>query len=197
MKKCLNKIIKYVTIYVDKENNTKKIMGGNKMGEIKRVDGQVLRRELEEMGRLTVYYDLLQDKLDSLNDIIYSHHNKTREEINLLMLETNEIEKVLAELWEKLNILQLFKDIENGEQEENQDFALEKNGNFTTLNLIITFKKYLHKKGVDTLGGRGEYKKMEVLEKFVIETKKLPQNFEVMKQTEQKNFIIENGIFQQ
>ena len=172
-------------------------MGGNKMGEIKRVDGQVLRRELEEMGRLTVYYDLLQDKLDSLNDIIYSHHNKTREEINLLMLETNEIEKVLAELWEKLNILQLFKDIENGEQEENQDFALEKNGNFTTLNLIITFKKYLHKKGVDTLGGRGEYKKMEVLEKFVIETKKLPQNFEVMKQTEQKNFIIENGIFQQ
>ena len=168
-----------------------------KMGKLIRVDGQILRRELEEMGRLTTYYDLLQEELDSLNDIIYSHHNKTREEINILMLKTNEIEKVLAELWEKLNILQLFKDIENGEQEDNQDIELEKNGNFTTLNLVITFKKFIHKKGVDTLGGRGTYKKMEVLEKFIIETKKLPQNFEFMKQNEQKNFIIENGIFQQ
>ena len=167
------------------------------MREIKRVDGQVLRKELKEMGRLTIYYDLLQDKLDSLNDIIYSHHNKTQEEINVLMVETNEIEKVLTALWEKLNILQLFRDIENGEQEENQDIELEKNGNFTTLKMVVTFKKFLHKKGVDTLGGRGEYKKMEVLEKFVIENKKLPQNFEVMKQNEQKNFIIENGIFQQ
>ena len=167
------------------------------MKEIKRVDGQVLRRELAEMGRLTVYYDLLQDKLDSLNDIIYSHHNKTKQEINSLMAETNEIEKVLAALWEKLNILELFKSIENGEQEENQDFELEKNGNFTILKMVITFKKFLHKKGVDTLGGRGNYKKMEVLEKFVIENKKLPQNFEVMKQNEQKSFIIENGVFQQ
>ena len=166
------------------------------MGEMKRVNGQILRRELAEMGRLTIYYDLLQEELDSLNDIIYSHHNKTREEINILMLKTNEIEKVLAELWEKLSILQLFKDIENGEQEENQDFEIEKNGSFTTLELVITFKKFLHKKGVDTLGGRGEYKKMEVLEKFTIETKKLPQNFESMKQNDQKNFIIENGIFQ-
>ena len=167
------------------------------MKEIKRVDGQVLRRELAEMGRLTVYYDLLQDKLDSLNDIIYSHHNKTKQEINSLMAETNEIEKVLAALWEKLNILELFRSIENGEQEENQDFELEKNGNFTILKMVITFKKFLHKKGVDTLGGRGNYKKMEVLEKFVIENKKLPQNFEVMKQNEQKSFIIENGVFQQ
>ena len=167
------------------------------MKEIKRVDGQILRRELKEMGRLTIYYDLLQDKLDKLNDIIYSQHDKTQEEINILMLETNEIEKVLTELWEKLNILQLFKDIENGDQEDNQDIILEKNGNFTTLNLVITFKKFVHKKGVDTLGGRGTYKKMEVLEKFVIETKKLPENFESMKQNEQKNFIIENGIFQQ
>lgn len=167
------------------------------MGEIKRVDGQILRRELKEMGRLTIYYDLLQDKLDKLNDIIYSHHDKTREEINVLMVETNEIEKVLAALWEKLNILQLFKDIENGDQEDNQDIEIEKNGNFTTLEMITTFKKFLHKKGVDTLGGRGTYKKMEVLEKFVIETKKLPENFESMKQNEQKNFIIENGIFQQ
>ena len=47
------------------------------------------------------------------------------------------------------------------------------------------------------MGGRGTFIKMEVLEKFVIETKKLPQNFEVMKQNEQKDFIIENGIFQQ
>ena len=167
------------------------------MGEMKRVDGQILRRELEEMGRLTIYYDLLQEELDSLNDIIYSNHNKTQQEISILMLKTNEIEKVLAELWEKLSILQLFKDIENGEQEENQDIELEKNGNFTTLNLIITFKKFLHKKGVDTLGGRGEYKKMEVLEKFTIETKKLPENFETLKPEEQKNFIIENGVFQQ
>ena len=85
----------------------------------------------------------------------------------------------------------------NGEQEDNQDIILEKNGNFTTLNLIVTFKKFLHKKGVDTLGGRGEYKKMEVLEKFIIENKKLPENFGFMSQNEQKNFIIENGIFQQ
>ena len=167
------------------------------MKEIIRVDGQILRRELKEMGRLNIYYDLLQDKLDKLNNIIYSNHDKTREEINILMCETNEIEKVLTELWEKLNILQLFKDIENGEQEENQDIELEKNGNFTTLNLVITYKKFLHKKGFDTLGGRGSYKKMEVLEKFIIETKKLPENFEFMRQNEQKNFIIENGIFQQ
>ena len=167
------------------------------MKEIKRVDGQVLRRELAEMGRLTTYYDLLQDKLDLLNDVIYSHHDKPREEINSLMAETNEIEKVLAELWEKLNILQLFKDIENGEQEEDKDFELETNGSFTTLKLIITFKKFIHKKGKDTLGGRGEFKKMEVLEKFVIETKKLPQNFETLKLEEQKNFIIESGVFQQ
>ena len=167
------------------------------MEKIKRVNGQVLRKELEEMGRLTIYYDLLQEELDKLNDIIYSHHNKTQQEINIMMLKTNEIEKVLTELWEKLKILQLFKDIENGEQEENQDIELEKNGNFTTLNLIITFKKFLHKKGVDTLGGRGSYKKMEVLEKFTIETKKLPENFEFMNQNEQKNFLIENGVFQQ
>ena len=167
------------------------------MKETIRVDGQVLRRELAEMGRLSIYYDLLQEELDSLNDIIYSHHSKTREEINILMLKTNEIEKVLAELWEKLSVLQLFKDIENGEQEDNQDIEIEKNGNFTTLNLVITFKKFLHKKGVDTLGGRGTYKKMEVLEKFVIENKKLPENFGFMKQNEQKNFIIENGVFQQ
>ena len=167
------------------------------MREIKRVDGQILRRELAELGRLNIYYDLLQKELDRLNDIIYSHHDKTHEEINILMTETNEIEKVLDELWEKLNILQLFKDIENGEQEENQDFGLEKNGNLTQLSLVITFKKFIHKKGVETLGGRGTYKKMEVLEKFVIETKKLPENFETLKPEEQKNFIIENGIFQQ
>ena len=167
------------------------------MKEIKLVDGQILRRELKELGRLTIYYDLLQDKLDSLNDIIYSHHDKTQEEINVLMLETNEIEKVLAALWEKLTVLQLFKDIENGDQEDNQDIEIEKNGDFTTLYLVITFKKFIHKKGVDTLGGRGSYKKMEVLEKFVIENKKLPENFESMKQNEQKTFIIENGIFQQ
>ena len=167
------------------------------MGEMKRVDGQVLRKELEKMEKMNAEYDKLQDNLDLLNDVIYSHHDKTREEINILMVETNEIEKVLAELWEKLNILQLFKDIENGEQEDNQDIELEKNGNFTTLNLVITYKKFVHKKGVDTLGGRGEYKKMEVLEKFIIENKKLPENFEFMKQNDQKNFIIENGIFQQ
>ena len=167
------------------------------MKEIKRVNGQILRKELVEMGRLTIYYDLLQAKLDLLNDIIYSHHDKTQEEVNVLMLETNEIENVLAALWEKLNILQLFRDIEDGDQEDNQDFELEKNGNSTTLKLIITFKKFIHKKGVDTLGGRGDYKKMEVLEKFTIENKKLPENFESMKQNEQKNFIIENGIFQQ
>ena len=168
-----------------------------KMGEIKRVDGQILRKELKEMEKRNAEYDKLQDKLDLLNDVIYSHHDKTKEEINVLMIETNEIENVLSTLWEKLNILQLFKDIEDGEQEDNQDIILEKNGNFTILKLVITFKKFLHKKGVDTLGGRGEYKKMEVLEKFVIETKKLPENFEFMKQNEQKNFIIENGIFQQ
>ena len=167
------------------------------MKEITRVDGQVLRRELEEMGRLNIYYDMLQEELDRLNDIIYSHHDKTSKEINIMLLKTNEIEKVLAELWEKLKILQLYRDIENGEQEENQDIELETNGNLTTLKLIITFKKFLHKKGVDTLGGRGEYKKMEVLEKFVIESKKLPENFETLKPEEQKNFIIENGIFQQ
>ena len=167
------------------------------MSEMKRVNGQVLRKELLELGRLNTYYNLLQDELDKLNDIIYSNHNKTHQEINVMMLKTNEIEKVLTELWEKLSILQLFKDIENGEQEENKDFELEKNGSFTTLNLVITFKKFIHKKGIDTLGGRGSYKKMEVLEKFVIETKKLPENFETLKPEEQKNFIIENGIFQQ
>ena len=167
------------------------------MGEIKRVNGQILRKELKEMEKLSVEYDTLQDKLDSLNDVIYSHHDKTQEEINALMLETNEIEKVLAALWKKLDILQLFRDIENGDQEENQDFELEKNGNFTTLSLVITYKKFLHKKGFDTLGGRGSYKKMEVLEKFVIESKKLPENFGFMSQNEQKNFIIENGVFQQ
>ena len=167
------------------------------MNEIKRVNGQVLREELEKMDKMNAEYDILQSKLDSLNDIIYSHHDKTREEINVLMLETNEIEKVLAELWKKLNILQLFKDIETGDQEESQDIEIEKNGAFTTLKMIITFKKFLHKKGVDTLGGRGEYKKMEVLEKFVIESKKLPENFEAMKQNDQKNFIVENGVFQQ
>ena len=168
-----------------------------KMREIKRVDGQMLRKGLTEMEKLNVEYDTLQEKLDKLNDIIYSHHDKTREEIGVLMAETNEIENVLSELWEKLNILQLFRDIEDGDQEENQDIILEKNGAFTTLNLVITFKKFLHKKGVDTLGGRGTYKKMEVLEKFIIENKKLPENFGFMKQSEQKNFIIENGIFQQ
>ena len=161
------------------------------MGEIKRVNGQILRRELEEMDRLTTYYDLLQEELDRLNDIIYSHHNKNQSEINIMILKTNEIEKVLNELWEKLTILQLFKDIEKGEQEENQDFELEKNGNFTTLKIIITYKKFIHKKG------SGSYKKMEVREKFVIETKKLPEGFETLKPEEQKNFIIENGIFQQ
>ena len=167
------------------------------MREIKRVNGKELRKELREFEKLNAEYDTLQDKLDLLNDVIYSHQDKTQEEINALMLETNEIENELAKRWEKLNILQLFKDLENGEQEDNQDLEIEKNGAFTTLKLIITYKKFLHKKGVDTLGGRGEYKKMEVLEKFVIESKKLPENFEFMKQNEQKNFIIEHGIFQQ
>ena len=166
------------------------------MKELKRVNGQILRKELAEMEKMNTEYDTLQEKLDKLNDIIFSHHNKTREEINVLMVETNEIENILSGLWEKLKILQLFKDLENGEQEDNQDIILEKNGNFTTLDLVITFKKFLHKKGVDTLGGRGTYKKMEVLEKFVIETKKLPENFGFMKQHEQKTFIIENGTFQ-
>ena len=167
------------------------------MKEIKRVKGQTLRKELREFEKLNDEYDTLQDKLDLLNDVIYSHHDKTQQEINILMAETTRIENILSELWEKLSILELFKDIENGEQEDNQDVVLEKNGSFTTLNLVITYKKFLHKKGVDTLGGRGEYKRMEVLEKFVIETRKLPENFEFMKQNEQKNFIIENGIFQQ
>ena len=167
------------------------------MKEIKRVKGQTLRKELREFEKLNDEYDTLQDKLDKLNDIIYSHHDKTQEEINVLMLETTRIENQLAKIWEKLSILELFKSIENGEQEDNQDITVEKNGNFTTLDLVITYKKFLHKKGIDTLGGRGEYKRMEVLEKYVIETKKLPENFEAMKQNEQKNFIIENGIFQQ
>ena len=167
------------------------------MKEIKRVNGQILRKELEKLEKLNIEDDTLQDKLDLLNDVIYSHHDKTQEEINILMLETTRIENILSELWEKLSILELFKSIENGEQEDNKDIEIEKNGNFTTLNLIITYKKFLHKKGVDTLGGRGEYKKMEVLEKFVIENKNLPENFESMKQNDQKNFIIENGIFQQ
>ena len=167
------------------------------MKEIKRVNGQVLRKELERLEILNAEYDTLQVKLDLLNDIIYSHHDKTQQEINALMCETTQIENDLAKIWEKLKILELFKSIENGEQEDNQDLEIEKNGNFTTLNLVITFKKFLHKKGVDTLGGRGEYKKMEVVEKWVIESKKLPENFEVMQQNEQKNFIIENGIFQQ
>ena len=166
------------------------------MREIKRVNGQTLRKELERLEILGVEYDTLQDKLDVLNDIIYSHHDKTLEEINVLMAETNEIENQLEKLGKKLNILELFKALENGEQEDNQDLEIEKNGAFTTLTLVVTFKKFLHKKGKDTLGGRGEYKKMEVLEKFVIESKKLPENFEFMKQNEQKNFIIENGIFQ-
>ena len=167
------------------------------MKEIKRVNGQILRKELKRLESLNAEYDKLQDKLDLLNDVIYSHHDKTQQEINILMLETTQIENQLSKIWEKLNILELFKSIENGEQEENQDLEIEKNGAFTTLTLIITYKKFLHKKGIDTLGGRGEYKRMEVVEKFVIESKNLPENFEFMKQNEQKNFIIENGIFQQ
>ena len=166
------------------------------MKEIKRVNGQILRKELKRLESLNAEYDKLQDKLDLLNDVIYSHHDKTQQEVNILMLETTQIENQLSKIWEKLNILQLFKDLENGEQEDNQDLEIEKNGAFTTLNLVITFKKFLHKKGVDTLGGRGEYKRMEVVEKFVIESKNLPENFEFMKQNEQKNFIVENGIFQ-
>ena len=167
------------------------------MREIKRVNGQILRKELREFEKLNIEYNTLQEKLDLLNDVIYSHHDKTHEEITSLMAETNEIENQLSQLWEKLNILELFKSVENGEQEDNQDFEIEKNGNFTNLNLVITYKKFVLKKGVDTLGGRGAYKEMEVLEKFVIETEKLPKNFEFMKQNDQKNFIIENGIFQQ
>ena len=167
------------------------------MTTTKQVNGQELRKDLEEMKAMENEYDTLQAKLDSLNDIIYSHHNQTKEEISVLMNETNEIEKVLNELWKKLNILQLFLTIEDGEQEDSQDIEIEKNDHFTTLKLVITFKKFLHKKGVDTLWGRGSYKKMEVLEKYVIETEKLPENFEFMKQNDQKNFIIENGIFQQ
>ena len=167
------------------------------MKEIKLVNGQILRKDLKEMEKMEVEYDTLQEKLDSLNDVIYSHHDKTREEISVLMLETNEIEQVMAELWKKLNILQLFKDVEYGEEEENEDIEIEKNDHFTTLTLVITLKKFVHKKGVDTLGGRGRYEQLEVLEKFVIETEKLPENFASMKQNEQKNFMIENGIFQQ
>ena len=167
------------------------------MKEITRVDGKVLRKELERLEQLNIDYDKLQDKLDLLYDVIYSHNNKTKEEISALMAETTQIENDLAELGEKLETLELFKSIEDGEQEDNKDILIEKNGSFTILNLIITYKKFLHKKGIDTLGGRGKYKKMEVLEKFIIETKKLPENFEGMKQNDQKNFIIENGIFQQ
>ena len=167
------------------------------MSETKRVDGQILRKELKEFEKMNDEYDSLQEKLDNLNDIIYSHHNKTQEEISVLMLETNEIEQVLEELWKKLNLLQLYLDVEGGEEEENQDIEIEKNDHFTTLTLVITHKKFVHKKGIDTLGGRGKYKKLEVIEKFVIENSKLPENFEYMKPNEQKNFVIENGIFQQ
>ena len=167
------------------------------MEEIIRVNGQILRKELREFEKLNAEYDTLQDNLDLLNDVIYSHHDKTHEEITSLMTETNEIENQLSQLWEKLNILELFKSIEDGEQEDNQDLEIEKNGDFTNLNLVVTFKKFVLKKGVDTLWGRGAYKEMEVLEKFVIETEKLPKNFEFMKENDQKNFIIENGIFQQ
>ena len=167
------------------------------MKEITRVGGKVLRKELERLEQLNINYNTLQDRLDLLYDVIYSHNNKTKEEINALMAETTQIENDLAELGEKLETLELFKSIEDGEQEDNQDLEIEKNGAFTTLSLVRTYKKFLHKKGVETLGGRGEYKKMEVSEKFIIETKKLPENFEFMKQNDQKNFIIENGIFQQ
>ena len=84
------------------------------MKEIKRVNGQVLRKELREFEVLNIEYDELQDKLDLLNDIIYSHHNKTQEEINILMLETTQIENQLEKLGKKLNILDIFKDLENG-----------------------------------------------------------------------------------
>ena len=167
------------------------------MGETKRVDGQELRKGLQEMEKMEAKYDTLQEKLDNLNDIIYSHHNKTKEEINILMSETNVIEQVMADLWKKLNILQLFRDIEDGVQEDSQEFEIEKNAHLTTLQMVITFKKFVHKKGYDTLGGRGSYKELEVLEKFVIENTKLPENFEAMKQNEQKNYIIEHGVFQQ
>ena len=167
------------------------------MKEIKRVTGQTLRKELKKLEILIVEYDTLQDKLDLLNDVIYSHHDKTQQEINIMMLETTQIENQLEKLGKKLSILELFKSIENGEQEDNKDFEIEKNGAFTTLELIITFKKFLHKKGIDTLGGRGEYKRMEVLEKYVIESKNLPENFEFMSQKEQKIFIIDNGVFHQ
>ena len=56
------------------------------MGEIKRVNGQILRKALKEMEKMNTEYDTLQGKLDSLNDIIFSHHDKTQEEINALML---------------------------------------------------------------------------------------------------------------
>ena len=83
------------------------------MKEIKRVNGQVLRKELERLEILNAEYDTLQGKLDLLNDIIYSHHDKTKEEINILMAETTEIENDLSKRWEKLNILQLFKSFNN------------------------------------------------------------------------------------
>ena len=41
-----------------------------KMKEIKRVNGRVLRRELERLEKLTIEYDTLQVKLDRLNDFI-------------------------------------------------------------------------------------------------------------------------------
>ena len=182
------------SIYLDKK--TKKY-GGNKMREIKRVHGQILRKELKEMKAMESEYDTLQEKLDSIFDIIYLEHDKTREEISVLMAETNEIGKVLEGLREKLNVLQLFRDVENGEQEDSEDVEIEKNEHLTTLQMVTTYKKFLHKKGVDTLGGRGSYKELEVLEKFVIENDKLPENFESMGQNEQKNYIIEHGIFQQ
>ena len=94
------------------------------MKEIKRVNGKVLRKELERLEVLNAEYDTLQYKLDLLNDIIYSHHDKTQQEINALMCETTQIENDLAKIWEKLKILELFKSIENGEQEENQDLEI-------------------------------------------------------------------------
>ena len=113
------------------------------MGEIKQVNGQALRKDLKEMEKMNDEYDSLQDKMDNLNDIIYSHHNKTREEISVLMLETNEIEKELDELWKKLNLLQLYLEVEDGEEEENQDIEIEKNDRVTILKLVITFKKFV------------------------------------------------------
>ena len=157
------------------------------MWEIKLVDGQLMRKELKEMEKMNVEYDTLQEKLESIYDIICVQNNKTQEERRALISETNEIEQVLDELSEKLNLLQLYLEVEDGEPEEDEDIEIEKNDHFTTLNLVVTYKKFL----------RGRYERLEVLEKFVIETKKLPENFEAMKQDEQRNFLIENGIFQQ